>query len=102
MSDGVTITFEMKLKPEAAAMFPQMGPQILASPSEFPGFQSLRIVQHKDDPTRIMFIEKWDCEEDYKAYIAERTKGGQMGQLGQIVENTQTNVWPTVIGEISR
>jgi hypothetical protein len=49
-----------------------------------------------------MFIEKWDREEDYKAYIAERTKGGQMGQLGQIVENTQTNVWPTVIGEISK
>ena len=72
MSEGVTITFEMKLKPEAAAMFPQMGPQILASPSEFPGFRSLRIVQHKDDPTRIMFIEKWDREEDYKAYIAER------------------------------
>lgn len=102
MSDGVTVTFEMKLKPEVVDMFSSLGPQICASPSEFPGFRGLRIVQHKDDPARILYIEKWDREEDYKAYIAERTRGGQMAALGEMVMSTEMNVWPNVIGEISR
>jgi heme-degrading monooxygenase HmoA len=102
MSDGVTITFEMKLKPEVVPIFPQMGPQILASPSQFPGFRSLRIVQNKDDPARILYIEKWDTEADYKAYIAERTRGGEMGKLAEMVTATDMNVWPTLIGEIAR
>jgi quinol monooxygenase YgiN len=102
MNDGVTITFELRLKPEAVDGFVQIAPQILQSPSEFDGFRGLRIVQHKDDPTRILFVEKWDSEEAYKAYLAVRMPEGNMGQLGQIVTSTETNIWSNVLGEIAR
>src|SRR5690349_23855922 len=100
MADGITVTLELRLKPEAVDIFPQHAPRILESPSEFPGFRSLRIVQHKEDRARILFVEEWDSEEAYHAYLEARTQGGNIGQLAQIVSESTTTIWSIKLGEV--
>lgn len=98
-TDGVTITFEMRLKPEAVTGFLQGAPMMLQGTADFPGFRSLRIVQHKDDPTRVLFVERWDSEEAYRKYIAWRVERGEMAGIAQAVTSMETNVWPNLVIE---
>jgi len=97
--DGVTITFHMTLKPEAVEGFLQSAKAMLEGTTTFPGFRSIRIVQHKDDPTKIMFVERWDSEDDYRKYITWRTEQGAMAAMAQAVVSMETNVWPTLVVE---
>jgi len=98
-SDGVTITFHMTLKPEAVDGFLQAAKGMLEGTSTFPGFRSIRIVQHKDDPTKILFVERWDSEDAYRKYIAWRTEQGAMAAMAQAVVSMETNVWPNLVVE---
>jgi heme-degrading monooxygenase HmoA len=97
--DGVTITFELRLKPEAVEVFKGAAAGMLEGAKGFPGFRSIRIVQHKDDPTRILFVERWESEAAYKAYIDWRTGRGEMDGLKAFADGTETNVWPTLAAE---
>lgn len=97
--DGVTITFDFRLKPEAAGPFLQGAPALLEATAQAEGFRGIRVVQAKDDPTRIMFIERWDSEDAYRKYIAWRTERGDMDAFGQAIVSAETTVWPTLILE---
>jgi quinol monooxygenase YgiN len=97
--DGVTITFEFRLKPEALEPFLQGAPMMFQGTAEAPGFRSIRVVQNKDDPACIMFIERWDSEDAYRKYIAWRTERGEMDAFGQAVVSAETKVWPRLVIE---
>jgi quinol monooxygenase YgiN len=97
MSDGVTITFELRLKPDAVAGFLGAVPQLIRESSEFPGFRSMRVVQHKDDPARLLFVELWDSEEAYHNYISWRTERGDMENVARLATSTDVNLWPNLI-----
>lgn len=99
MSNGVSITFDFQLKLEAVEAFVGGAQGMLQGTSDFPGFRSIRVVRHKDDPNRVLFIERWDSEEAYRKYIAWRTETGTMAAFGQIIERADTNVWPTLVAE---
>ena len=96
-TDGVTVTFELKMKPEAVEMFLQAVPVMLKDTAAFAGFRDIRIVQHKDDPTRLMFLERWDSEDAYDKYMAWRTSRGDMDGLAHMVVSTETNIWPRLV-----
>lgn len=98
-TDGVTITFDFRLQPEAVGPFLQGVPMLLQSTAQTEGFRSIRVVQSKDDPARIMFIERWDSEEAYRNYIAWRTERGDMDAFAQAVVSAETTVWPNLIVE---
>lgn len=99
MDDGVSITFDFRLKPETAENFLAAGAALLHGTSDFPGFRSIRIVRHKIDRNRVLFIEHWDSEEGYGKYIAWRTESGMVAAFDQIVESSTTNIWPALIIE---
>jgi quinol monooxygenase YgiN len=99
MTDGVSITFEFRLKPEAAEGFLASAQEVIKGTADFPGFRSIRVVQHRDDPTRILFIERWDSEQAYADYIAWRTETGAMAGFAQITLSMQGDVWPRVVAE---
>lgn len=98
--DGVTVTFELHLKPEAVAGFLEVIPHMIKETAAFEGFRSIRIVQNKDDPARVLFVELWDSEDAYRKYIAFRTQRGDMDNLAQLVSSTEMNVWPTMVIQI--
>jgi quinol monooxygenase YgiN len=96
-AEGVTITFELRLKPETVAGFLAAIPKMLLETKEFDGFRSIRVVQHKDDPTRVLMVELWDSEEAYRKYIDWRTARGEMDGLAQLTNGTDINIWPRFV-----
>jgi quinol monooxygenase YgiN len=98
-TDGVSITFELRLRPEAAEGFVGNIQEMLKGTAAFPGFRAIRIVQHKDEPGRFLFIERWDSEQAYREYLAWRAKEGAMDSLRQAALGMEANVWPILIGE---
>ena len=97
MSAEVTVTFDFTLKPEAAAGFSRMEDDGLAATRSFPGFLEVRIVRHKDDPCRFLFIERWASEQDYHNYIAFRTERGEFQPLLAMTTSSAINIWPQTI-----
>ena len=82
-TEGVSITFELKLRPEAVDGFAAAAPEMIKGTAAFPGFRQIRIVQHKDEPGRFLFIERWDSEQAYRDYLAWRASEGAMDSLRQ-------------------
>jgi quinol monooxygenase YgiN len=99
-TDSVTITFELRLKPEAVSGFLQEIPRLIKESSEFEGFQTMRVVQHRDDHTRLLLVEQWDNEAAYRKYIAWRTERGDMDGVAQLAKSTEVNVWPNLIAQV--
>lgn len=95
MTDKVTVTLALTLKPEAADDFCAGLPAAIEATAAYPGFGSIRIVR---DGARVMFIETWDSEAHYDAYIAWRTEIGMMDAMAQIIAAPpEKNVWPALV-----
>lgn len=99
MGDGVSITFDFRLKPEAAEAFLAAQQALLRGTAQFPGFRSIRAVRHKDDLNRALLIERWDSEDAYSRYVAWRTETGVTAAVRAVIETAEANVWPTLIVE---
>ena len=98
--DGVIVTFEMQLRPEILEPYLKNADKMLVDTAKFPGYRKIRIVQNKDDPTRLLFIEHWDSEEDYRKYIAWRKERGDLDRLSQTTVSTETRIWPNLVIEV--
>jgi quinol monooxygenase YgiN len=98
MTDGVTITLALTLKEGAVDSFGEGLRAALKETATFPGFRSIRVVHHKDARNQVLFIENWDSEEAYQAYLDWRTKAGALDALSQLVAAPpKLDVWPGVI-----
>ncbi|MBA2933778.1 antibiotic biosynthesis monooxygenase [Sphingomonas sp. CGMCC 1.13654] len=96
MSDGVTITFEMILKPGMGDVVVERLPAMLDETEQRPGYRDIRVVRHKDNPDRILLIETWDSEGHYRDYLAWRASRGET--MEAILEAPPVmNVWPTMV-----
>ena len=95
--DGVIVTFEMELKPEVVEGYLANAGKMLVDTAKFPGYRKIRIVQNKDEPNRLLFIEHWDSEEDYRKYIAWRQERGELDRLKLTTISTTTRIWPNLV-----
>lgn len=101
MPNGVTITLELTLKPEAIDAFCAGLPEALNATSTRKGFRDIRIVRHAHEP-RVIFLETWDSEADYDAYIAWRQSTGAMDAMAQILAAPpRKDVWPALVAGAS-
>lgn len=96
MSDGISVTVEMVIKPELVEHFLAGMPEGLKQTGAFPGCRDIRVVRHKSDANKILLIEEWDSEEAHQAYIAWRTERGEM-DLGDLLVSYREDVWPTLV-----
>lgn len=95
MSDGVTITLALTLKPEAVGPFCANLPAMFADTAKRKGFRDIKVVRNKENPNKVLFIENWDTEQDYNDYIAWRTERGDMEAMGGVIAAPpQMDVWP--------
>ena len=101
MTDGVTITLELTLKPEAIDAFCAGLPEAINATATRKGFRDIRIVRHAHEP-RVIFLETWDSEADYDAYIAWRQSTGMMDAMAQIIAAPpRKEVWPALVAGAS-
>jgi quinol monooxygenase YgiN len=98
MSNPVTITLLLDVKPEAVGPLCDGLPEMLKDTKKFKGCRSVRILRHKSNPNQIIFVEEWDTEEDYHKYIAWRTERGDMDNFGKALNAPpKMDVWPTLV-----
>lgn len=95
--EEVTVTFEIVLPLQVAEGFSHMGADALEATKAFPGCREVRIIRHKDDPCRFLFVERWDSEAAYREYIAWRTERGEFQTLLAMASKVETNIWPVVV-----
>lgn len=101
MTQGVTVTLSLKLKEEAADGFCAGMSGSIKETQKRPGFRAIRIIRHKEDPTRVLLIEDWDAEQDYHDYIAWRTERGDMKGFPDIQAAPPVlDIWPTPVAAI--
>ena len=96
---GVTVTLRFTLAEDYAPIFCARLPEMLKDTAKRPGFRNIRIVQHKERPTELLFIEEWDSEADYLAYIAWRRERGDLNRPEGQVLSQSMDFWPTIIAE---
>jgi quinol monooxygenase YgiN len=98
MADGVIITIDMVIRPELAEAVCASIPGMFEETVKFKGFHSIRVVRHKDAPNRLLIVEHWDAEEDYKAYQAWRNRDGALDRARENLLSLEANVWPALVG----
>lgn len=99
VSHGLTITSELQLRTESHAGLPDSIGALLPRLAQAPGFQSLRIVQHGQDPSRILFIEDWDSEQAQAAW-ADRRRTAPNRESG--VSLVRTTRWTRLVAAAGR
>src|SRR5262249_6285241 len=102
MSDGVTVTAEFTFKPGEAEPFAASLADMLKDTARQPGFRDIKVVRHKEDANRFLFIETWDSEAHYHTYIAWRTERGDMERLGRSITGAKVDFWPHREADVRR
>lgn len=96
----VIITLDLKVKPEAVNDFCTSLPEMIKDTAKRPGFVGIHIVQHKEDPTHVLFVERWETEQAYQDYIAWRTERGDMEGFAQVLADApKLDTWPTMVAK---
>ena len=98
MAELVTVTASFVLKPEFVEVFGGTITEALKETSTWPGFYDIRLVQHLDNPNKVLLVERWETADQYKAYLAWRIETGMIDQINAVsTEPAQFDIWPTVI-----
>ena len=98
MSDSVTVTFVMNLKPEVMEPLMARFGEALPDTRAFPGCRSVKVFRNDEDPNKIILLEEWDSREDHEKYMAWRNRDGTMDALAGIFTTpTRPEYWPIVI-----
>jgi len=100
MADGVMITVEFVFKPGTVDAFCATLPDMLKDTARRPGFRDIKVVRHNEDPNKVLFLETWDSEGHYNAYLAWRQERGDMDALAQAVTSFQVNFWPQLVTRV--
>ena len=98
MPDGVIITIDMVIKPELAEAVCAGIPAMFADTVNFKGFRSIRVVRHQGQPNRLLIVEHWDAEDDYKSYQNWRNRDGVLDTAREHLLSIKTDVWPSLVG----
>jgi quinol monooxygenase YgiN len=98
MSNTVTVTVAMAVKPEAVATMLGMIPGLLTGMLERPGVLGGRALQNPAEPTKLLFIDEFETVEASEAYFKWRTERGDIDRLGALLTAPpQVQVWPANI-----
>jgi quinol monooxygenase YgiN len=96
---GITVTITFILSEDYTPSFCAMLPDMLKDTAKRPGFRNIKVVQNKDRPNELLFVEEWDSEADYMAYIAWRRERGDSNRPEGQVLKQQLDFWPTIIAQ---
>ncbi|RBH60116.1 hypothetical protein C3F00_003390 [Pseudomonas sp. MWU13-2860] len=97
MTSAVTVTLLMNIKPEFMEAFIEGLPELTRGTSSAAGALSVRVLRQHQDSQAICFVEQWENEAAFHAYIAWREARGDMAHLGQLLSAPpQINLWSSL------
>ncbi|MET0371410.1 MAG: antibiotic biosynthesis monooxygenase family protein [Sphingobium sp.] len=74
--DGIYVTGIFRLKDEAIADFCDGMPELLKATRARKGCRYIKVIRHLDRADEFLFLEEWDTNEDYQAYLDWRKSTG--------------------------
>lgn len=103
MSEPITVTVTIDLKPEQAdGFFNELLPQLQKQTIAFAGVRSAQALRQVAEPTKVMFIDEFESTEAADAYFAWRAENGDLEKLNELLAAPpRIEVWPlkrTAIG----
>ncbi len=102
MGQGVIVTIDMLIKPELAEAVIASIPAMFEETIKFGGFHSIRVVRHQAELNRLLIVEHWDEEADYRAYHNWRNRDGELDRAEEALLSIRTDIWPALVGFAER
>lgn len=62
----------------------------LAGTRGFAGNISVEVARNQDEPSRILFVEKWESRANFEAYLAWRDESGVIAELLELLDGDIT------------
>ena len=78
MTDGITMTWVLHLKPEVADLFWSDVAGGVSDTRSFSGCRRAVMYRNQADPNQIMLTSDWDSYRDYEKYSAWRAESGRI------------------------
>ena len=78
---SVVVLLELQVKPEAVNEVKTFLQQVLPDTRSYAGCQGIDIYGNADDPSNLVFYERWDSRDHYQKYLSWRTETGVLDQL---------------------
>jgi quinol monooxygenase YgiN len=79
---SIVVLLDFRVKPEALEESLQLFKKILPDTRAYLGCEGVDVYNNADDPTNIIFYERWKSKELYQKYLAWRTETGFMESFG--------------------
>ncbi|MCD0447907.1 antibiotic biosynthesis monooxygenase [Actinocorallia sp. API 0066] len=80
------VVFELHVKKEHVDNVRQWFVDKLPGTRAFRGNVSVEVVREQDDPTKFVFMEKWNERKDFEDYLAWRVEEGTVAELAEMLE----------------
>lgn len=96
MSQEVTVTVAIELKPEHAdSFFDDWLPELQKQTVAFQGVRSVRAVRQASQPTKVLFIDIFESAESAQNYFQWRESNGDLKKLAEILASPPViDFWP--------
>ncbi len=79
---SIVVLLDFRVKPEVLEESLQFFKKILPETRAFAGCEGVDVYNNADEPTNIIFNERWQSKEHYQKYFAWRTASGFMDTFG--------------------
>lgn len=78
---GVVVLLDLKVKPDKVEEFKEFVASIIGDTRAYDGCESMTFTANQDDPTNVVFVERWESREKYEKYFAWRVETGALEQV---------------------
>ena len=79
---SIVVLLDFRVKPDVIEESKQFFKKILPETRAYAGCLGVDVYNNADDPTNIIFYERWQSKEHYQKYFAWRTASGFMETFG--------------------
>ena len=87
---SIVVLLDFRVKAEVLEESLQLFKKILPDTRAYAGCEGVDVYNNADDPTNIIFYERWKSREHYQKYSAWRTETGFMQSFGSKLAGAPT------------
>jgi quinol monooxygenase YgiN len=87
---SVLVLLDFRVKPDVIEESKRLFEKLLPETRAHPGCEGLDVYSNAEDPTNILFYERWESKEHYQEYFTWRTGSGAMDEFGKKLAGAPT------------
>ena len=87
---SIVVLLDFRVKPDVVEESLQLFKKILPETRAYQGCEGVDVYNNADDPTNIIFYERWQSKQHYQKYFEWRTQSGFMEKFGEKLAGAPT------------